>query len=71
MNKPVFTSFEEIDHKLKILRLQREIEMEQIKLHLNGAKNNLLPTALVGGVGRWSKRLLITFISRKILRKFS
>ncbi|GGW43540.1 DUF6327 family protein [Arenibacter certesii] len=69
--KPVFTSFEEIDHRLRILKLQRQIELEQMKLQVKGAKNNIVPTALMGGVGKWSKRLLISFISRKILRKLT
>ncbi|MDX1364477.1 DUF6327 family protein [Arenibacter latericius] len=68
--KPVFTSFEEIDHRLKILKLQRQIEMEQIKLHVRGAKKNIVPVAMMGGVGKWSKRLLISFLSKKILKKF-
>lgn len=67
--KPIFTSFEEIDHKLQILKLQRQIEMEQMRLHINGAKSNLMPASLMGGVGKWSKRLLISFITKRILRK--
>ncbi len=70
-NKPVFTSFEEIDHRLKILKLQRQIEMEQIKMHVQEAKNSFVPTALIGSMGKWSKRLFITFITRKILKKIS
>ncbi|MDX1327024.1 MAG: DUF6327 family protein [Arenibacter sp.] len=70
-NKPVFTSFEEIDHRLKILKLQRQIEMEQIKMHVQEAKNSFVPTAFIGSMGMWSKRLFITFITRKILKKIS
>ncbi|HUH46483.1 MAG TPA: hypothetical protein VLZ54_04965 [Arenibacter sp.] len=70
MAKQVFNSFEEIDYRLKVLRLQREIEMEQVKLHFKGAKSNLLPNALMGGVGKWTKGLLISFIANKILRRF-
>lgn len=68
-SKPIFTSFWEIDNKLRILQLQRQIEIEEMKLHLKAAKNSLLPAALIGGVGKWSKRLLITYISSKILKK--
>ena len=70
MTKHVYNSFEEIDYKLKVLRLQREIDMEQVKLHLKDAKSNLLPNALLGGMGKWTKSLLISFIANKILRRF-
>jgi len=70
MAKQVFNSFEEIDNRLKILRLQREIEMEQFKLRLNVAKDSIQPAALMGGVGKWTKGLLISFVLNKILRRF-
>ncbi len=70
MAKHVYNSFEEIDYRLKVLRLQREIEMEEVKLHFNAAKSNILPNALLGGVGKWTKGLLFSFIANKILKKF-
>jgi hypothetical protein len=70
MAKQVFNSFEEIDNRLKILRLQREIEMEQFKLRLNMTKDAIQPTALMGEVGKWTKGLLISFVINKILRRF-
>ena len=70
MTKHIYNSFEEIDYKLKVLRLQREIELEQVKLHLKGAKSNILPNALLGGVEKWTKGLLISFIAKKVLRRF-
>jgi len=70
MAKQIFNSFEEIDNRLKILRLQREIEMEQFKLHLNVVKDRIQPNALMGGVGKWTKGLLLSFILKKVLKRF-
>lgn len=38
-----YSSFEEIDTRLKILKLQRSIDQEGLKVNLNSAKINLLP----------------------------
>lgn len=69
MAKQVFTSFKEIDYKLKVLRLQREIEMEQAKLHFKGARSHLYPNVLLGGMGKWTKGILLSYLAKKILRK--
>ncbi|NND04942.1 MAG: hypothetical protein HKN87_01060 [Saprospiraceae bacterium] len=60
-----YNSFSEMDKRLQILKLQREINSESIKLHLNMAKNNLYPTELlVGAKGMVQKMLLIFAIKR-------
>ncbi|MCM4150266.1 hypothetical protein DHD05_01570 [Arenibacter sp. N53] len=66
---PSFNSFEEIDQKLRILKLQRAIDKEQLKGHLNNAKSSLYPTRLLGGFAGITKKLLISFVANKILKK--
>ncbi len=43
-----YSNFEEIDKDLKILKLQREIDKEEIKLSLDQAKSSLSPVSLLG-----------------------
>ncbi|MCK0144076.1 DUF6327 family protein [Arenibacter sp. F26102] len=71
MAVPSFNSFEEIDQKLRILKLQRAIDKEQLKGHLNNAKSSLYPTRLLGGFGGITKKLIISFVANKILKKLS
>lgn len=65
----VYSSFEEIDHDLNILRLQREIDKENLKLNLHRAKTYFHPIHLVGGVKGLLQKLLITLIAKKIANK--
>lgn len=45
-----YTSFQEIDQDLKILKLQQDIERENLKLNFNNTKASFYPTNLMGGV---------------------
>ena len=73
-----YNSFEEIDTRLKILKLQREIDRESLKMNLNRAKISIVPRNLVKNISTnfthsstW-KNLLIAFFAKKalnILRK--
>lgn len=71
MAKQIFTSFDEIDQQLAILKLQREIDREQLRLHVNRIKANFYPTNLLGGVGGIAQKLIISFVAKKILKRFS
>lgn len=71
MEIPSFNSFDEIDQRLKILKLQREIDREQLKGHLNNAKSSFYPTRLLGGLGGITKKLLFSFVANKIFKKLS
>jgi hypothetical protein len=68
-----YTSFEEIDNRLKILELQRKIDQESLKLNIQNAKVDLVPQLFRKSVGtnfiqnETLKSLLITFISSKAL----
>lgn len=66
-----YTSFKEIDQDLKILKLQREIDLENLKLNFRQTKTNLYPTSLLGGVGGIIKKFLITIFAKKVLDKFN
>lgn len=66
-----YASFEEINQDLRILKLQREVDKEYLKLNIQHVKNCLYPTNLLGGVGGITKKLLLTLMVKKIVEKFS
>lgn len=43
-----YSSFEEIDKDLQILRLQTEIDKEEIKLSIDQVKGGLSPVSILG-----------------------
>ena len=45
----VYKSFDQIDNDLKILKLQQQIDEEQLKLSINDTKNAFSPVSLVAG----------------------
>ncbi len=68
-----YKSFREIDARLKILKLQRQIDQESLKLHFNRAKIDLLPRNLLKGISTsfthsttW-KNMIIAFVAKKVL----
>lgn len=68
-----YKSFEEIDARLKVLKLQREIDQESLKLHYYKAKVDLVPRKLILGLGAtitqsdtW-KNALLAFVTKKVL----
>ena len=64
-----FSSFEEINQELQILKLQREIDAEHIKLTVEKARSNLYPTHLLGGISGIAKKFLLTMVLKKIVSK--
>lgn len=68
-----YTSFEEIDKRLKVLELQREISKESLKLMVHNARVDLIPKTFRSGIGTsftqndTIKSLFITYISSKLL----
>ena len=61
-----YRSFTEIDRQLKILNLQREIDLEHFKLSLNRFRTDLYPTQLLGGFKGMIQKTVITFILQKL-----
>ncbi len=66
MAPKTYSSFDEIDQHLKILKLQREIHKESMKFNLHYAKTNLYPTQLVGGFSGLVQKIVLTFAIRKL-----
>lgn len=56
----VYSSFEQIEHDLKILKLQQQIDREQLKADINDMKGGFNPmTAIAGTVGAVMKKALV------------
>ncbi len=66
-----YTSFKEIDNDLKILKLQRQIDMENLKMNFSQTKQSLQPSNLLGGIGGLVKSFLISLFAKKVLKRFS
>ncbi|MDT0675375.1 DUF6327 family protein [Autumnicola musiva] len=72
MKKKRYTNFAEIDRDLKILKLQTEIDKEEVKLSIDQVKSNISPASLFSSLfGSVVQRALILKASSKIfgLRK--
>jgi len=69
MNVKRYSTFEEIDTDLKILRLQRDIDKENLKLTYQSTKNNLYPTNLLGGFSGIIQKIVISMVAKKLLKK--
>lgn len=65
-----YSSFEEIDNDLRILRLQREIDREALKLNYQEARSSLYPTQLLGGLSGVIQKVAITMVAKKLMRVF-
>lgn len=65
-----YRSFEEINARLKVLKLLREIDTENLKLHVNRAKTNFYPPQLLGGVSNTIQQVMLTFAIKKLSRIF-
>ncbi|WP_410504598.1 DUF6327 family protein [Maribacter sp. ACAM166] len=68
-----FRSFEEIDKRLNVLKLQRQIDQESLKLHLQNAKIDLVPRQFRQGIvttlaqNETLQNMVITFITKRVL----
>ncbi|WP_157941264.1 MULTISPECIES: DUF6327 family protein [Arenibacter] len=66
-----YNSFKEIDERLMVLKLQRKIEIESLKLNLNQAKSNLRPLQLAGSLKGSFQKILLTFAIKKLKAIFN
>ncbi|PIB27973.1 DUF6327 family protein [Maribacter sp. 4G9] len=71
--KREYSSFEEMDTRLKILKLEREISQESLKIHYYRAKTDLAPLNLIkslgsniGTSGGW-KNLIVAYFAKKVM----
>ncbi len=65
-----FNTFNEIDDRLKILKLQKEIDKEGIKLNWNRTKTSFHPTHIMGNFGGILPKLILSFFAGKLMKKF-
>ncbi|WP_318311024.1 DUF6327 family protein [Flagellimonas crocea] len=70
MIKKEYTSFEEIDRELKVLKLQRQIEEEKVKLAVQNTKKEFYPTNILGGIAPILQKIAISLIAKKLIEKF-
>lgn len=70
MMQTEYTSFEEIDRDLKVLKLQRQIEEEKVKLAVQNTKKELYPTNILGGIAPLLQKIAISLVAKKLLKKF-
>ena len=61
-----YNSFSEIDKQLKIVSLQREIDLESFKYNLHRCKSDIYPTQLLGGYKGILQKVLLTFVVKKL-----
>ena len=64
----VYSSFKDIDKDLKILKLQTEIDKEEIRLSMDHTKQQMTPMSLLGsGVGSIVHKILSIRAVSKIM----
>ncbi|MGY8916307.1 MAG: DUF6327 family protein [Flavobacteriales bacterium] len=71
MTAKKYTSFQEIDERLKILRLQKNISRESLKFNIKKSKETFYPTQVLGEFSGVFQKVILGFILRKILKKFT
>lgn len=61
----IYTSFEEIDQDIKVLKLQKEISKEEIKLNYNGIKDDF---SFLNVVGKTAGAVIQKALTFRLLR---
>ncbi len=56
-----YSSFEEIDRDLKILKLQNEIDKEEVKLSINRTKSALSPVEIIKSAASVVKKKVLEY----------
>ncbi|WP_047414656.1 DUF6327 family protein [Cellulophaga sp. Hel_I_12] len=69
MNKH-YHSFEEIDERLHILKIHREIEMESLRLIYNQTKLKLQPSHVVQNLSGNIQQMVLTLVLKKMKMLF-
>ncbi len=65
-----YSSFKEIDERLRILALQREISKESLKLNLYSAKRDIFPSHIISGLSGSLQKLVLTWVLKTMVAKF-
>lgn len=66
-----YTSFEEIDRDLKVLKLKRQIREEKLKLAVQNTKKELYPVNILGGLAPIIQKIAISVVAKKLMKKFN
>tara|TARA_R110000868_G_scaffold51310_1_gene162874 strand:+ start:295 stop:510 length:216 start_codon:yes stop_codon:yes gene_type:complete len=66
-----YSSFEEIDDRLKIVRLERDISRESLKFHLKKSKETFYPSHIFGEFSGVIQKVLLSFVLKKVIKKFT
>jgi len=61
----IYTSFEEIDKDIKVLKLEKDISKEEIKLNFNGIKDDF---SFLNVVGKTASSVIQKALTFKLLR---
>jgi len=62
----IYTSFEEIDRDIRVLRLEKDISKEEIKLNYNGIKEDF---NFLNVVGKTAGSIIQKALAFKIIKK--
>ena len=65
-----YSSFDEIDERLRILKLETEIDKESFKHDILKFKKNITPAILSGGIGGMVQIVILSFITKKLAKIF-
>lgn len=71
-----YISFDDINRRLNVLKLQQEIEQESLKLHFYRAKADLVPHYLISEMSTaiiqssTLKNMLLVFLTKKVIGFF-
>ena len=66
-----YNSFEDIEQDLRILKLQRQIDEEKLKLSFENTKKELYPVNILGGMAPLLQKIAISLVAKKVLQKIS
>lgn len=53
MQPKIYSSYEEIDYDLAVLKLEKELHFQKASLHLNKAKDSIVPDRVAIDVSQW------------------
>ena len=66
-----YSSFEEIDDRLRIVKLQKDISSESLKFNLKKSKETFYPSHVLGEFSGVIQKVLLGLVLKKIIKKFT
>ncbi|WP_241243858.1 DUF6327 family protein [Flagellimonas beolgyonensis] len=71
MKHTKYDTFEAIDQDLHILKLQRQIDEEKLKLSVEHVKQEMYPSNLLGELAPLIQKIAISLVAKKVLQKLN